>query len=114
MTASYSLFSNQVSLNGQSNNPYMERTKLVNGLNRSFKSDTKVGAYKHNLGDSDTKPKAGNNKMGFQNILQQRSVPDPSTHMPQFNQKSTVGISKLGSFAKNRSRMMAPPMVSQT
>ena len=29
-------------------NPYMERTKLINSLNKSFKSETKVGSYDAN------------------------------------------------------------------
>ena len=26
-------------------NPYIDRTKLVNSLNKSFKSETKIGSY---------------------------------------------------------------------
>lgn len=36
-------------------NPYMQRTKLVNSLNRSFRSDTKVGTYERKMTDSDAK-----------------------------------------------------------
>ena len=42
---------------GPNNNPYLERTQMVKSLNRSFKSDTKVGSY-HNPSSSN-KPAAG-------------------------------------------------------